>query len=298
MSHVESVHGADRPRNVWIMFLMGRPDAWGPAAVSAAFAAILHDAVTVQTTALVVAIASLYWLGYAINDYFDAPLDAQDEHKAAENMFVRRAVPRRTLASTTLLVEGVAFVVFGSFGADGVVLFAIANLAMWGYSARPVRLKSKPGLDLLTHGLFVLTFPYFVSLHLIDADWSRADWVSLGLAFFTSVAGQLRQQIRDFEVDSRTDVNFTTTVGLDASILAVKVVTGVTTFIFVVSAATGVIPPVVVPLGMLCLPAALDRVTARRAKRPPRDLYRMSSIAAVAYSAFLICASLFYGRPR
>jgi 4-hydroxybenzoate polyprenyltransferase len=289
-----SVAGRSIRRAWWIPFLIGRPDAWGPATVSAAFALILHDAVTPKTALLVFAIAALYWLGYVINDYFDASIDAQDEHKMDGNVFVRCPQPQWCLGVATVVVLSAVLPIFGWFGLRGLVVFAVANLAMWAYSGRPLRLKTKPGLDLLTHGLFVLTFPYSASLELIDADWSKSDWIVVGFAFCTSLAGQLRQQVRDFELDSRNGRNFTTTVGLGTSLLLVKTVTFVSFFAFVVSTLMGLVPHAAVPIGILSLPAVLDRLTAARATQPPKRLYNLLSLAAAGYCVLLFWASLFW----
>ncbi len=110
---------------------------------------------------------------------------------------------------------------------------------MWSYSAPPMRLKSRPGLDVVTHGFFVLTFPYVMALLLVELSWTRLDWLLLGLVFLASSAGQLNQQIRDFDVDSCTDRNFTTTVGIKTSILWLKVTTVLTVLIASVAIARG-----------------------------------------------------------
>ncbi|HEV8718366.1 MAG TPA: hypothetical protein VGX03_36800, partial [Candidatus Binatia bacterium] len=49
---------------------------------------LLHDAISLSTLCLSIAIAIGYWLGYAVNDYCDAPFDAYDTAKGARNLFV------------------------------------------------------------------------------------------------------------------------------------------------------------------------------------------------------------------
>ena len=139
----------------------------------------------------------------------------------------------------------------------------------------------------------MLTFPYWASLQLIDAAWSLSDWVALGICFFTSVAGQLRQQIRDYDIDVRTGVTFTTCVGPEVSLLAVKVLTLLTCVVFVVAILTGLLAPMAAPLGVLSLPAFIDRVTARRATRPPARAYNVFSIIAAGYCIVLMGVALF-----
>jgi hypothetical protein len=83
----------------------------------------------------------------------------------------------------------------------GWLLWLVSGLVAWAYSAPPLRLKMRPGLDLLTHALFVQTFPYVVSLVLIRARWGLLDWVLLAILFLASLTAQLEQQARDFVVD-------------------------------------------------------------------------------------------------
>src|SRR5215510_1451997 len=103
MRDVEAGRGVRRAW--WLQLLVGRPDAWAPAAVSAAFALILHDTVTAKTVLLVIALGSLYWLGYSINDYFDASSDAQDEQKVDENVFVRCPRPQWTITASAVTIQ-------------------------------------------------------------------------------------------------------------------------------------------------------------------------------------------------
>ena len=155
-----------------------------------------------------------------------------------------------------------------------------------------MRFKSRPGLDLVTHGFFVLTFPYVMALLLVELSWTRLDWLLLGLVFLASSSGQLNQQIRDFEVDSCTDRNFTTTVGIRTSILWLKVTTVLTVLIASVAIARGVIPGVLVILGLLCLPVVFNRLTARPGRTPSPQPNRSVAIASLMYCSVVLCHSL------
>ncbi len=282
----------DAPAGLVSALIVRRIDAWGVAAISAGTALIVHDAVTPRAIGLLASIALLYWLGYLINDYFDAPFDACDEHKAKSNFFIIYPVAPELFAIAVAAVSLCLLVAFARFGMRGLVVLAVGNLAMWSYSAQPMRLKSRPGLDLVTHGLFVLTFPYSVTLLLAELSWTRLDWLLLGIFFLTSFSGQLNQQIRDFEIDSRTDRNFTTTVGIRTSILWLKSTTVLTTLIAGLAIAGGVIPGVLIVLGLLCLPVLFDRLTARPDRKPSAQPSLSVAIAALAYCSLVFCHSL------
>ena len=100
--------------------IVRRIDAWGAAAISAGMALIVHDAVAPRTTGLLASIALLYWLGYFLNDYFDAPFDACDEAKAKSSFFVIHAVAPRLFALVVAAVSLSLLVAFAQFGPRGV----------------------------------------------------------------------------------------------------------------------------------------------------------------------------------
>lgn len=268
-----------------------RIDAWGVALIICLVALQLHTAVSLSTLFLSTAMATAYWLAYAVNDYFDAPLDAQDKAKGRRNFFVNHPISSRTAGAGFLTMSGILLLIFAQFSRKGVLLLGIFLFVAWAYSAPPLRLKSRPGLDLLTHALFVQTFPYFFCLTLIDAVWSSLDGTLLAVNFFASLSGQLAQQGRDFAVDSRTDVNFTTTVGRETSTAYLRVVTFVLVLLTVVGLFNKTIPLTFAPIALTFLPAAVHRL--HRAGRPmsPRVIYASTTVALL-YTGCLLFLGL------
>ena len=57
--------------------LLNRIDAWGVTFIICIMAFYLHDAMSIQTVLLSVAMAGMYWLGYVLNDISEAPSHAQ-----------------------------------------------------------------------------------------------------------------------------------------------------------------------------------------------------------------------------
>src|SRR5262245_11636705 len=86
----------------WHLFFTARIAGWGQATAAAAIGLVLHDAVTVRSTLLILGVAVMYWLGFAINDYFDAPSDAPDKYKERHNPFVRNHFDHRTMAGVVI----------------------------------------------------------------------------------------------------------------------------------------------------------------------------------------------------
>jgi 4-hydroxybenzoate polyprenyltransferase len=166
---------------------------------------------------------------------------------------------------------------------------------MWGYSAPPLRLKSRPGLDLLTHGIFMYTFPYWMCLILIGVAWTALDYQILALAFLSSVTAQLEQQVRDFELDARTDTNFTTTFGLSTTVTLLKIGTLAVIFIFVLGAITRVLPVFLLPLGLIFIPEVAHRFL-RRAEAPRSErLVTITHAVGMLYIGLLLVFLVSYG---
>ena len=53
---------------------------------------LVHEAVSPQTVLLLGAYSAGYWLAFALNDFYDVPVDALDPAKRERNYFVGRQV--------------------------------------------------------------------------------------------------------------------------------------------------------------------------------------------------------------
>ena len=267
--------------------LFNHMDAWGTTLIVATLALLLHNATNLQMLLLLLALTAGYWFAFAVNDYFDASADAADARKARRNVFVSHAPGRREMLLLTLPTFIFLFLAFAQFGRRGIVTLVLSLFIMWGYSAPPLRFKSRPGLDLLVHAFFVETFPYFVCLILIDAAWTRLDDVLLAILFLSSLAAQLEQQVRDYAVDAQTGRTFVTVLGRDR---AVHLVRGITLALILLAAANilnGVIPPFVVVFGFIGLPALLHRFIRRRERPRSEKLVYASATTALLYTGVI-----------
>ena len=97
--------------------------------------------------------------------------------------------------------------------------------------------------------------------------WQLGDWLGIGLLC------QLRPQ-------------------LDCAILWLKVTTVLTVLIASVAIERGVIPGVLVILGLLCLPVVFNRLTARPGRTPSPQSDRSVAIASLMYCSVVLCHSL------
>ncbi|NWF69004.1 MAG: UbiA family prenyltransferase [Chloroflexi bacterium] len=268
-------------------------DAWALTLMIVSVAMLLHATLHWP---LLLLITAGYWFGFALNDYFDAPYDAQEPAKAQRNSFVSFRPPRwqkTLLLLTTLLLPPLVLLPYGT---RGLLVLALSLAVLWSYSAPPLRLKSRPGLDLLTHMLFVQTFPYAVTLFLLGVDWQARDFAIVLILALSSLAAQLEQQIRDYAVDARTDRNFTTTYGLSTSRRLLKIVTTLFVGVLLALIALGAFPAYLLPLGIVGLPVILHRFV-RRAETPRSEkLVLISVIMGLVYLGLIWGAALLQAR--
>ncbi|MEZ4590693.1 MAG: UbiA family prenyltransferase [Chloroflexota bacterium] len=264
-------------------------DAWQVALVIATLPLLIHGAISWETAVLVLAIGLGYWFAFALNDYYDAPFDALEPQKAARNFFVQQPLPGWLVFLFSAALLGLLALAYAQFGGWGWLFWAVSCFVAWAYSAPPLRLKKRPGLDILTHALFVQTFPYLVCLVLIQAKWSLLDGVLLAILFLASLTAQLEQQARDFEVDVQAGGTFTTKMGRAWVIKSLRVATAVCLLLALVSVLSGTIPWFLLPFGLIGLPALLHRFW--RTPETPRSerLVILSTTAGFLYTGLIVC---------
>lgn len=264
-------------------------DAWQVAMVIAMLPLLIHGAIRRETAVLALAIGVGYWFAFALNDYFDAPFDRLDGQKAQRNFFVQQPTPGWLVAVFSLALLAVVAAAFAPFGPLGWLLWLVSCLVAWAYSAPPLRLKMRPGLDLLTHALFVQTFPYVVSMLLTQASWGLLDWVLLAILGLASLTAQLEQQARDFVVDGLAGGTFTTWLGQGRVVRGLRGITAVCLLIALVFVLSGTIPWFLMPFGLIGLPALLHRFW-RSAETPRSErLVLLSTTAGFLYAGVIFC---------
>jgi len=272
--------------------LINHVDAWGITLIIGIVTLVVHPPFRLELIGIPITLAFCYWLGFAVNDYFDAPFDGQDAKKGRGNFFVQ--VPFTRLQAAVFfggMSIGLA-ILFAYFGTRGVIVVVFGLFAIWAYSAPPLRLKSHPGFDLLMHMIFVQTFPYVACMTLLGLTWTRLDTALVSVFILTSLSAQLEQQIRDYAIDLQTDRNFTTTVGASTSAFLLKLTSGTLIVLFTFYIVAGVIPTSLLPFGLLFLPMLLHRFFRGALAARPETLGRALLIAALVYTGYVSTSGL------
>jgi 4-hydroxybenzoate polyprenyltransferase len=280
-----------KPNTLRMLFL-NHMDAWGLTFVIISLFLLIHDVMTLRNISLMLAITTMYWLGFAVNDYYDVPYDAVDSTKSNRNAFILDAHLKRSFRWIAFIVSAFAFAAFAQFGWRGVAVFCFSVLILWGYSAPPLRLKSRPLFDLITHVFFVETYPYLVCLLLIAPQATMTDVFVLAFFGLASMGAQLEQQIRDYAVDRQFEHTFTTTFGIGLSSWILKIASAGLFVIGTVGLITGIFPLWMFPYLAMGTPPVLHRFFRPMNAPRPERLIRWTAISVLIYTGILWIAAL------
>ena len=243
---------------------------------------------------LIFSLTGGYWLAFAINDYFDQHVDQLDPRKKGSNFFSRVSVTpqwaiRGFIISALIIAPGML-----QFGWRGFFASVLCVFIMWAYSAPPLRFKSRPGIDLPIHALFVETFPYVLVMYLLNLAWAQLDFVILGLGLMASLTAQLEQQLRDVDIDrANGEVTFTIWLGVDRALLMLKLVSVIMVVYGVAFTLLNIIPLWIAPIGLAAVPAVLSRLTRQPGQSRPEHLIRPVTYFGIVYVLFLVGWRLF-----
>lgn len=164
-----------------------------------------------DTRLLYILIANIATVSYAfmINDIEDAPDDKRDPKKA-----------KRNPVSAGRLSTNAAYTVVRVLAIVAMVFYALTNKLTFGigiitlllshtYSWRKIRLKAYPVTDIVSHSLMLSGLLLVTGFTSFSADFKHI-WLLTAAAVLLSVYGQLYNQIRDFEVDTKAKLKNTT----------------------------------------------------------------------------------------
>ncbi len=159
---------------------------------------------------------------FAINNYYDIDTDRENPRRAHLN-----AIASETISKHTAVVLNIIFVIiplgFSVFYNLWVFVFCFLLIFwMWAYSAPPLRLKGRPGLDILWH------FTAFVALvlwgsYLAGSITVLNVLVALSLGIFGCIA-QVDNHISDYSYDKASgSKTFAVWIGIDKAHTTLKI---------------------------------------------------------------------------
>lgn len=161
---------------------------------------------------------------FAINNYYDVESDRINPKKIHFNAMAGGRISNKAGALAILILVVIALVTVALLSNPGALAFCMLFIFwMWAYSSPPLRLKGRPGVDILWHFIaFVLLVLWgsFIAGSLGASNWL----VAISLGVFSCVA-QVWNHYNDYAFDKESGiVTYAVSRGLDTTIVTLKII--------------------------------------------------------------------------
>jgi 4-hydroxybenzoate polyprenyltransferase len=149
---------------------------------------------------------------FMINDVEDAADDALDAAKARRNPVSAGMISYRAAYSASFIVAALSAVLYALLGMGPFVIGTVCLLIAFLYSWRPVRLKSIPFVDLISHALMLAGLQFAAAYFTFSSALGPRFFWPFVMALGVSAYGELFNELRDLEGDIRAGVTHTASV--------------------------------------------------------------------------------------
>lgn len=169
---------------------------------------------------------------FAINNYYDAESDQKNPRKRNYNAIASGNISKSTGAYVNIILVVIPLIVSFLFKFEVFFLCLFILTVMWMYSAPPLRIKGRPGIDVIWH------FIGFVSLVIwgsfIAGSIDMMTWlVAISLGTFSCI-GQIWNHIQDYSYDKESGtVTFAVWAGLEMAKTTYKITVALHIFILI-----------------------------------------------------------------
>jgi 4-hydroxybenzoate polyprenyltransferase len=153
---------------------------------------------------------------FAGNDYYDRHVDALDKKKRKRNPICAGKVTPIEAIILLVATAAIALIVSLIFNFLAFLFTALALFVFYFYTAEPIRFKRRVGLDVLSHAIFINTFPFLIAMIALWDFHFEAIFL-LFVLVFRSATAQILQEIRDYNVDKKVEQNSVIVLGQKTS---------------------------------------------------------------------------------
>jgi 4-hydroxybenzoate polyprenyltransferase len=141
--------------------------------------------------------------GFSVNNFFD--IEEDKEKGEVKNFLVQNK--KNFFLSVS---PGILALLLSAYFGKWVFLFVlIAGLIGFFYSAPPLRMKSRPFLDLISHGLFAGALIFLFPFLLFKPELTTFHYLVAFSVFYLSVMLETRNHLEDYQSDSRVGLRTT-----------------------------------------------------------------------------------------
>lgn len=144
-------------------------------------------------------VLSLLSFGFSINDCFDQREDKIDKTK--KNPIVSKEIGFRRALGFSFFLAGFGLILSASYGLSVFLLCLIGVLLTFCYSSPPLRLKSRPLFDLISHGFFAGVLIFLLPFLIFKNQLNLFYYLIAFSIFYFSIILQLRNGYEDYEID-------------------------------------------------------------------------------------------------
>ncbi|HUW72053.1 MAG TPA: UbiA prenyltransferase family protein [Candidatus Humimicrobiaceae bacterium] len=141
--------------------------------------------------------------GFSVNNFFDIKEDG--EKREVKSLLVQNKKNFFLSVSPGIL----ALFLSGYFGTEIFLFVLIAGLIGFFYSAPPLRMKSRPFLDLISHGLFAGALIFIFPFLIFSPELTLPHYLIAFSIFYLSTMLETRNHLEDYQSDSRAGLQTT-----------------------------------------------------------------------------------------
>jgi 4-hydroxybenzoate polyprenyltransferase len=146
--------------------------------------------------------------GYAFNDIEDADDDYHDIKKMKRNPIASKELSKKNSFFFSILLMSTGLILLYYINRTVFFLGIINVLIGFFYSWKPIRLKSKPFMDLISHVLFLGALQFsIIYLALRPLDLHIIPLLTITIS--VSMMNEIFHEILDYELDKKTQINNT-----------------------------------------------------------------------------------------
>lgn len=151
---------------------------------------------------------------FGINNVTDAEVDKKNPRtmRWGHNPIARGEIDKKSVVLLSCLAAIVGFTIYlFAFHFKALALLSFMLFLGLIYSVKPIRLKERPPLDVLSHGLYFGTLPFLIGAR-INGELS-SEILLLSMIFFNiSVMYELWNEVLDYEYDREAGVKTLATI--------------------------------------------------------------------------------------
>lgn len=148
---------------------------------------------------------------FMFNDIEDADDDALDLHKVKRNPVAASLMKPKTAYFICILTVASSVALYSFLGLLPLTFGVVSLILSFCYSWKPIRLKSKPVIDVVAHGLQLGTMQFLAAVSIKSAPLYLVAWLSI-LIFVLSAIADINNEVRDYQTDQAAGLHNTLSI--------------------------------------------------------------------------------------